>query len=181
MRTLFTSIFLIGCVILNAQIPEALIGNWINEKTNEWEYGFFEEFAIYKNDFWQYESIKLKGNKTTLMLDKMTNLFNASIDTIDYINKSKWFLSLNLIPLCIMPYKYIAEMINQEYQNITQFYTDPNSSFEFQKRYNNKKCEYCVLHNYCDKFTDEYLNYYGDSEINAYTIDDIKKYEQKRE
>jgi len=70
MRTLFTSIFLISCIILNAQIPETLIGNWINEKTNEWEYGFFEEFAIYKNDFWKYESIKLKGNKTTLILKK---------------------------------------------------------------------------------------------------------------
>ena len=59
-----------SCIILNAQIPEALIGNWINEKTNEWEYGFFEEFAIYENDFWEYESINLKGEKTILVLKK---------------------------------------------------------------------------------------------------------------
>ena len=51
-----------------AQVPSTLLGNWINETTNDWEYGFFEEFAIYQCGFWEYESINTQGKKTTLVL-----------------------------------------------------------------------------------------------------------------
>ena len=71
------SIVILGLILvwctqgLNAQIPETVVGNWINPNTGHWEYGFFEQFAIYQNDFWEYESVvsDKKGN-TTLVLRK---------------------------------------------------------------------------------------------------------------
>jgi len=51
-------------------IPDRFIGNWINPQTNNWEYGFFEKFAIYRSEFWDYKTIETdkKGNvKLTLV------------------------------------------------------------------------------------------------------------------
>lgn len=39
-------------------MPDKWIGNWINCETNHWDYGFFEKFAIYRNDFWDYQTIE---------------------------------------------------------------------------------------------------------------------------
>lgn len=39
-------------------MPDRWIGNWINCETNHWDYGFFEKFAIYRNDFWDYQTIE---------------------------------------------------------------------------------------------------------------------------
>ena len=63
----------------NAQVPTALKGNWINEKTNHWEYGFFEDFAIYNSGFWDYQSIKTKGNKTTIVLQQGTHIIQLEV------------------------------------------------------------------------------------------------------
>ncbi len=56
--------FLIAMVVLIAacnpygsQVPENLVGSWINEQNGSWEYGFYEEFAICENDFWLYQSV----------------------------------------------------------------------------------------------------------------------------
>lgn len=56
-------------------IPDKYIGNWINSQTNNWEYGFFEKFAIYQSEFWDYKTIETdkKGKtKLTLVKDKET-------------------------------------------------------------------------------------------------------------
>ena len=54
-----------------SQIPEKFIGNWINSNTNNWEYGFFEKFAMYKSDFWDYKAIQtLKNGDVNLTLTK---------------------------------------------------------------------------------------------------------------
>ena len=54
-----------------SQIPEKFIGNWINTNTNHWEYGFFEEFAMYKSDFWDYKTVlTLKNGDVNLTLAK---------------------------------------------------------------------------------------------------------------
>jgi thiol-disulfide isomerase/thioredoxin len=45
-------------------LSDRFIGNWINRTTNNWEYGFFEKFAIYQNDFWDYESVVPGKNGT---------------------------------------------------------------------------------------------------------------------
>lgn len=71
MKNFLLLISVLFCYLLShAQIPESMIGNWINNKTNEWEYGFFEDFAIYDSDFWDYDSIENKNKKTIVTLRK---------------------------------------------------------------------------------------------------------------
>ena len=42
-----------------ASHPEiyAFAGCWINQATGDWRIGFFEDFAVYQCQFWDYESI----------------------------------------------------------------------------------------------------------------------------
>ena len=47
-----------------------LLGCWHEGKSNEWKLGFFEKFAIYDNDFWEYESFSLKNDKAEIALRK---------------------------------------------------------------------------------------------------------------
>jgi len=67
--------------IVNAQvkIPEKIIGNWIDEKNNTWEYAFYEQFAVYKSDFWEYEAINIKKNKVEIKLKKGTQRENLKL------------------------------------------------------------------------------------------------------
>lgn len=46
-----------SCNPYGSQIPEKLNGCWVSRDNGRWEYGFFEEFAIYNNDFWRYYSV----------------------------------------------------------------------------------------------------------------------------
>ena len=46
-----------ACNPYGSQVPENLVGSWINEQNGSWEYGFYEEFAICENDFWLYQSV----------------------------------------------------------------------------------------------------------------------------
>lgn len=48
----------------------SLIGNWISTSNREWVYGFFEDFAIFRSDFWNYETIKKQGKKWHIVLEK---------------------------------------------------------------------------------------------------------------
>ena len=69
MKKIFLLAFLlIGAFPALAQLPAPLAGNWIDGTSNEWTYGFFDEYALYDTDFWDYESIDTKKNKTTLVL-----------------------------------------------------------------------------------------------------------------
>ena len=57
--------------VIQSQLPEKFIGNWINASTNSWDYGFFEKFAIYKSDFWDYKTVQtLKNGDVNLTLAK---------------------------------------------------------------------------------------------------------------
>lgn len=51
-------------------VPLALIGNWVNGSSHEWEYGFFEKFAIYDAGFWDYKQIRETKNQTFLTLER---------------------------------------------------------------------------------------------------------------
>lgn len=53
-----------------AQIPSSIRGNWINSVTNEWEYGFYDQFVIYESDFWEYASFSEKKDKISLTIRK---------------------------------------------------------------------------------------------------------------
>lgn len=58
-----------------AQLPEKFIGNWIDAKSNDWTYGFFENFAVYQSDFWEYQSIKPnKDGSITVQIKKAQEL-----------------------------------------------------------------------------------------------------------
>ena len=66
-----------ACTPYGSQIPDSLIGNYLNFSNGKWECGLYEEFAIYQNDFWDYESIsdseivlsKKSGEKVVLIID----------------------------------------------------------------------------------------------------------------
>lgn len=68
-------VFFLLCVLstllIEAQtIPDKFVGNWINQKTNNWEYGLFEKFVIYQNDFWDYQTVVTdnKGNTEVTLI-----------------------------------------------------------------------------------------------------------------
>ncbi|MDD3079941.1 MAG: TlpA disulfide reductase family protein [Paludibacter sp.] len=66
------------------QLPEKYAGNWINEQNNQWEYGFFEKFAVYNCDFWNYKSIVSgKKGQTLVTLEKGNQLLNLKLSAID--------------------------------------------------------------------------------------------------
>jgi thiol-disulfide isomerase/thioredoxin len=67
------------CLSGQAQIAAPLIGNWIEKTSNRWEYGFFEKFAVYGCDFWEYASVRKQGNKTKILLQKGEQTLNLEI------------------------------------------------------------------------------------------------------
>lgn len=74
---LIVAAMLTACTPYGSQIPDSLIGNYLNFSNGKWECGLYEEFAIYQNDFWDYESIsdseivlsKKSGEKAVLIID----------------------------------------------------------------------------------------------------------------
>lgn len=60
-------------------LPENLLGNWINTSNQEWEYGFFENFAIYRSDFWDYKKIEKRGKNIRIVLEKEGQEVDLSI------------------------------------------------------------------------------------------------------
>ena len=65
MKRLLGVLACIIILIMNAQAQEnpstsdikRLTGCWNDSQSKEWRYGFFEIFAIYDNEFWEYQSI----------------------------------------------------------------------------------------------------------------------------
>ena len=52
-------------------VPEVIQGNWLRaDGSNEWEYGFYDNMVIYKNDFWKQVLINQKGKKYEMHLQK---------------------------------------------------------------------------------------------------------------
>lgn len=67
-----------------SQLPPHFTGNWINQANNNWEYGFFEKFAIYDCAFWNYESVSTgKKGKTDLVLQNGDKKIKLSISAIN--------------------------------------------------------------------------------------------------
>ncbi|MBP5501889.1 MAG: hypothetical protein J6Y24_03770 [Bacteroidales bacterium] len=75
---LIMTVWVASCNPYGSQISQDMVGNYINPHTGEWKYGLFEEFAIYSNDFWDYESItdseivisNKSGKKSTLTIQQ---------------------------------------------------------------------------------------------------------------
>lgn len=67
-----------------SQLPPHFTGNWINQSNNNWEYGFFEKFAIYDCGFWNYQSVSTdKKGKTDMVLQKGDKKIKLSIKAVD--------------------------------------------------------------------------------------------------
>jgi len=81
MKTILTAylFFLWGIVQAQVKVPEKIIGNWVSEQNNHWGYGFFEDFAIYDSDFWEYETIQTKKNQVEIKLKKGTRKENLKL------------------------------------------------------------------------------------------------------
>jgi thiol-disulfide isomerase/thioredoxin len=72
MKTVLIS-FLALAIIFTAdaqQVPTSLVGNWISAVSNDWEYGFFEKFAVYNCSFWDYSAIQQQGKTVKIALQK---------------------------------------------------------------------------------------------------------------
>ncbi len=79
-KTLLVLTLFFAAIAIKAQIPTSLVGNWINENTNEWDYGFFEDFAIYDSDFRNYTSITEKKGKTLISFDHNGKIVDLEIE-----------------------------------------------------------------------------------------------------
>ena len=51
-----------------------IMGNWAQKSSNAWQLGFFENFAIYKGDFWNYASVDINGSTGNVVLKKGSKL-----------------------------------------------------------------------------------------------------------
>ena len=80
MKNTICIVLLSVCFAIKAQVPPPITGNWINENTNHWEYGFFEDFAIYDSGFWEYQSITTKGKKTTIVLQQRDQTIQLEVN-----------------------------------------------------------------------------------------------------
>lgn len=64
-------------------LPEEMEGNWLKtDGSNEWTFGFYDKLAIYKNDFWQYQSVLKQGKSIRMVL-----------------KNGKQIVTLNLLPV----------------------------------------------------------------------------------
>ncbi|MDR1860112.1 MAG: TlpA family protein disulfide reductase [Bacteroidales bacterium] len=104
------NIALLGLLALSmtvqAQIPATLTGNWINMDTGNWEYGFFEQFAIHDCAFWEYAAGQTKGKTSKIVLQKDGKTLTLNVkqknDSVISIKngrlKSDFLLMRKLIP-----------------------------------------------------------------------------------
>ena len=95
-----------------------------------------------------------------ILLSSYTELIELSKDfiTIPEIN-------CDLIPLCLLPIKKRYQMLNNENCNVIKKYNDKNYSSSSLNDFDRKSCDCCSLKNYCSKFPDSYIDYFGEGEI----------------
>ena len=58
--------------VLEASVTSvyAFKGNWKNTSTGDWELGFFEDFAVYNSEFWEYGSCTIGNGENKIVLKK---------------------------------------------------------------------------------------------------------------
>lgn len=59
---------LVSCNPYKSQIPEEFVGEWYSQKYGSWDFGFYEESAIYKYDRWDYKSVEKTADGLNLTL-----------------------------------------------------------------------------------------------------------------
>jgi hypothetical protein len=74
--TLLTCIFMLAikpeaqAQVSNSPVQQTIHGCWYNPDTQEWLLGFFENFAIYEDDIWLYQSMNIRKGKAEITLGK---------------------------------------------------------------------------------------------------------------
>lgn len=91
-----TVIMIAACNPYGSEIPSRLNGNWINQQNGNWDYGFYEEFAIANNDFWKYSSVSkdeivlTKDNNSGASISLKISLLNDTTLTINGVEYQKY-------------------------------------------------------------------------------------------
>lgn len=85
------AVLIAACNPYGSEIPRKLAGNWINEKNGNFDYGFFEEFAIFQSGFWKYKSVS--GNEIVLTNngEEKTLTVNILTDSTITVNGENYF------------------------------------------------------------------------------------------
>ncbi|MDR1274679.1 MAG: TlpA family protein disulfide reductase [Odoribacteraceae bacterium] len=82
-RRLFCTLLFAIALLFTAnaqQVPASLIGNWIETRSNQWEYGFFEHFAIHECAFWDYAAVQQRGKTMRITLRKGDRTLNLDVE-----------------------------------------------------------------------------------------------------
>lgn len=58
---------------------QKLQGNWVEASANQWEYGLYEQFAIYQSDFWKYKTITAQQGKIEIDLENDGRIAHLTI------------------------------------------------------------------------------------------------------
>ena len=86
-----TAVMFAACNPYGSEIPKQLVGNWINEQNGNYDYGFFEEFAVIKNDFWKYKSVTEKEIVLENKNAQKTLSVNVLSDSTITVDGEKYF------------------------------------------------------------------------------------------
>ena len=139
--------------------------NWRNERTGDWEIGFYDDFAIYDCQFWQYKQRQQKGDKYIFVLEndgkEMTVSVGKSKDsrrTIAIDGKTDEYSFIASIALPDYPTKDTSKGFRDtHYQTDTVTFIGWLKDLpEIQKK---RTSEYKVSYN--DIFTTDQISNYG--------------------
>jgi len=85
------AVVIAACNPYGSEIPRKLAGNWINEKNGNFDYGFFEEFAIVNSKFWKYKSVNDSEIVLTDSIEEKTLTVNILTDSTITVNGENYF------------------------------------------------------------------------------------------
>jgi len=78
-----------ACNPYGSEVPRRMVGNYVSPWDGEWKCGFYEEFAIYQNDFWDYKTVSdseivlTKNSGETAVLKTEAIKFVKTIDGVE--------------------------------------------------------------------------------------------------
>jgi len=100
------------------------------------------------------------------VLERYSTMIPETIKTIENIKKRGWYVTSELMPFCLFKdYDILNETIIPK--NIEEYYNDPASSKEIRQNFTSKKCINCKYSMVCSGFPKNYINHFGDGEVNS--------------
>ena len=125
-----------ACNPYGSEIPQKLVGNWINQDNGDWEYGLFEEFAIARNYFWKYVSVSDNAiviSKDAPYNQQITLNINLINDTTLDINGQQYRKATIPVDLADYPRNaildYVRDLAAANYQRLTDFpHVEPDTT-----------------------------------------------------